>query len=348
MSSVKFTRLFGRAGHASFEACLPHTPIHQALISEGLEALPLPARDYISPRTTRILRRWIRERDVKAVFLHSLRDVWLVAPALWGLDVKLFGFARMFLQGVSKKGPGHRLMYARMDALIALSHIQKRSLLSSLPVPEDKYLVIPNGVDVTRFQPRPRREDIRASWGIGPGQLVFGLIGRLDRLKGSLEFIEAAAAILKSHSHARFVLVGGNTAGADFDKEIRQRLTDLHLSADHVLLTDFRKDVPEVMNALDVFVMPSYEENFANVLLEALASGLPVIGTNSGGTPEILDNGQCGLLCEPRSTESLIAAMQTLIENPVQRQSLAQKARQKALREYDMNVIFQRVQSLVP
>ncbi|NJL24944.1 MAG: glycosyltransferase family 4 protein [Calothrix sp. SM1_5_4] len=116
---------------------------------------------------------------------------------------------------------------------------------------------------------------------------------------------------------------------------------------ERVLLTDFRKDIPEIMNALDAFVMPSYEENFANVLLEALASGLPTIGTRSGGTPEILDNGHTGLLCEPRSTTSLAAAMRSLLTDPDLRERLRERARAKALKEYAMERVFARIETLV-
>jgi glycosyltransferase involved in cell wall biosynthesis len=237
-------------------------------------------------------------------------------------------------------------MYKRLNKMIALSHIQKEYLSRCLPVAPEKFQVIPNGVDIERFQPRPRRDDIRDSWGVKPEHTLFGLIGRLDRQKGSLEFVEAAADVLRTHPNARFVLVGGNTLGeGDFDKLVRRRLSDLKLE-EKVVLTDFRKDIPEVMNALDIFVMPSYEENFGNVLLESLASGKPTIGTNSGGTPEILDRGRTGYLCEPQSSESLARAMRAMLD-PRLAHDFAQKARAKALQEYDMKAVFNRIEALV-
>lgn len=351
MSSVKMTRLFHQAGYESFEVCPPDSAIEKALKEQNLSHWALENKDYVSLGTTWAIRRLIQERQIKAVFLHSMRDIWLVTPALWGLrDVRLYGFARMFFKDVNKKDFGHTLMYSRLSKMIALSEIQKRYLTHCLPVSEDRFIVIPNGVDTDRFQPRPKREDIRASWGIDPEHLLFGLIGRLDRQKGSLEFVEAAAEVLKIHPHARFVLVGGNTIdghGREFDQEVARRLQELNLPPQTVILTDFRKDIPEVLNALDVFVMPSYEENFANVMLEALASGVPSIGTDSGGTPEILDHGRTGLLCEPRSSRSLAQAMDKLIRDPRLRSDLATAARFKALTEYDMKKVFTRIEALV-
>lgn len=356
MSSVKMTRLFHQAGYPSWEICQPGTPIEKALADYGLLSIPLQANNYVSPATTLAIRREVLEKNVKAVFLHSMKDLWLVAPALIGLnDVRLVGFARMFFKHISKKGPVHTVMYSRLNKMIALSEIQRRHLTDCLPLLPEKLVVIPNGVDIERFQPRGRREDIRKSWGVGSEHVLFGLIGRLDRKKGSLEFVEAAAEVLKHHPHARFVLVGGNTIGeSDIDREVRRRLKDLGLAGDvglteapKVILTEFRKDVPDVMNALDVFVMPSYEENFANVMLEALASGLPCIGTNSGGTPEILSFGEAGLLCEPESSRSLAAAMDKMIRDPEMRSALSQQARFKAIKEYEIKSVFSRIERLV-
>jgi glycosyltransferase involved in cell wall biosynthesis len=348
MSSVKWTRLFHQAGYPSLEVCQPATPIEKALNEQGLDHLSLPVKNYVSPMATLELRRLIKQRNAKAVFLHSMKDIWLVTPALLGMkEVKLFGFARMFFKDISKKDLGHTLMYSRLNRMIALSEIQKRHLQNCLPVPEEKFVVVPNGVDTQKFAPRPRREDIRASWGVRPEQLLFGLIGRLDRQKGSVEFVEAAGEVLKHHSHARFVMVGGNTLGeSDIGREVTRRLGELGLNG-KVILTDFRNDVPEVMNALDVFVMPSYEENFANVLLEALASGLACIGTDSGGTPEILSFGEVGKLCEPRSHRALASAMDGMIRHENLRRTMADRAREKALREYEMSAVFKRIELLV-
>lgn len=347
MSSVKMTRLFHQAGYPSVEVCRPGTPIEKALIDQNLERLTVDANNYVSPRASMRLHHALKDRRARALFLHSMKDIWLVTPALMGLpEVKLIGFARMFFKDISKKDLGHTVMYSRLDKMIALSHIQKRHLMNCLPVPEEKFVVIPNGVDTRRFQPRPRREDIRDSWGIRPEQILFGLIGRLDRQKGSLEFVDAAAEVIKHHPHARFVMVGGNTLGeSDIGREVAGRLNDLKLNG-KVVLTDFRNDIPDVMNALDVFVMPSYEENFANVMLEALASGLASIGTDAGGTPEILSFGEVGVLCEPRSHRSLASAMDGLIRNEGQRRRLGELARAKAVQEYEMTKVFERIEAL--
>ncbi len=348
MSSVKMTRLFSESGYDSIEICQPNSPIHRALQDQGLRAACVHAQNYFAPSATRFIRKHIDQFRVQAVFLHSMRDIWLVTPALYFRpSVRLFAFARMFLRDVNKKDLLHRHLYKRIDKMIALSHAQKSLLLNCLPLPEDKYEVIPNGVDTQRFQPRPRREDIRTSWQVNKNEFLFGLIGRIDRQKGSLEFVEAAAQVQRNFPQARFIMVGGNTLGeGDFTTKVLKRIKELDFKVP-IILTDFRTDIPDVLNALDAFVMPSYEENFANVMLEALASGLPCIGTSSGGTPEILSHGDVGLLCEPQSSSSLAESMASLIQNKPLAIDLAQKARTKALTEYDMAVVFRKIEQLI-
>lgn len=349
MSSVKMTRLFAQAGYRSLEICQPNSPTAQALFEQKLEARLTNAGKYFSPKATMTIRRWVREENIRVIFLHYLRDLWLVTPALWGMkDVKLYGFARMMIRGVSKKDPLHRLMYGRLNGLISFSEQQRQALLQCLPVPAEKYIYIPNGVDLRRFQKRPRREDIRRQWGFQEDNFVFGLIGRLDRQKGSLEFIEAAGRVLSEYPKARFVLVGGNTIGGEGELLIgtKARLHEMGIT-NQIVLTDYRSDIPDVMNALDAFVLPSYEEAFGNVTLEAMASGLPVIGTNSGATPEILEQGRAGLLCEPRSSDSLADAMTRFLKDPGLAQTLATQGLARAQNEYDMDKVFKRVEALV-
>ena len=210
MSSVKMARLFKEAGHPSLHVCRPGSPIERALNEQGLEYATLdPAAKYFAPRVTLALRRLIAARDARAIYLHALPDLWVVVPALLGRpEIKLFGFARMFIRNVDKNDFLHRRLYGRLNRLIALSHPQAAQLTTCLPVRPDQITVIPNGVDVERFQPRPRRDDLRAEWGVGPDQTLFGLIGRFDQQKGSLEFVEAAARVRLRHPRAKFVMVG--------------------------------------------------------------------------------------------------------------------------------------------
>jgi glycosyltransferase involved in cell wall biosynthesis len=347
MSSVKMTRLFREAGYNSIGICQPRCHIHKGMQAADLKCLTTPMRDYFSPSASLKLSGWIRKHKIEAIYLHMLRDLWIVYPALLNHpEVKLFGFARMFLRNIEKKDFLHRMLYSRMDKLIALSRSQQGHLLHCLPVPENKYIVIPNGVDTERFQPRPPDSFLRQLWGCKPDDKVVGFIGRLDPQKGCLEFVEAAGIVSKKFSNVRFVMVGAETIGdSPFANQVHRRISDLGLQS-KIAMTPFQKEVDKVMNSLDIFTMPSYEENFANVLLEGLASGKVCIGTNAGGTPEMLTFGESGLLVEPKSSRSLAESIERVLADPSLGKLLEQKARQKALGEYDMQKVFRRIESL--
>lgn len=344
MSTVKYARLFRDAGFRSYGICRDQKPIHSHLHQLGIPCLTLSPSNYFSPSNTLAIRRFIRRTSISHIFIHSLKDLWILVPAVWGLsEVKLIGFARMFFKNISKKDPLHRHLYRRLYRLIALSEVQAGYLLDCLPLNREQVIVIPNGVDLIKFHPRPYSSVVRQGLGALDEDFLFGLIGRLDRQKGSLEFVEAAAQVSIRHPRAKFAMVGGNTIGDDpFLDQVLKKIEKLNLG-DRIRLTNHRQDIPEVLNALDAFVMPSYEENFANVLLEALASGLPCISTNAGGTPEILNNGSAGLLCEPRSADALAQAMLLLIEQPQMREGLRQKARHRAESTYDMHLVLDKV-----
>ncbi len=344
MSTIKYAKLFKESVFESFGICHSGSPIEKAFRENKISALSLTPNSYFSPRATMAIRRFLIENEIQHVFMHSLKDLWIVVPALLGLhQIKLVGFARMFIRGISKKDILHKALYSRLNKLIALSQVQADLLLECLPLKAEQLVVIPNGVDTDRFRPGPQSAEIRKTLGAASGDILFGLIGRLDRQKGSLEFVEAAATVAGQFPNARFAMIGCDTLGDDpFKQTVLEQINQLGLE-DKITLTGHRTDIPELLKALDVFVMPSYEENFANVLLEALASGLPCISTQAGGTPEMLDGGQAGLLCEPKSKDSLANAMNILIQSPERRSALGQAARRRAESVYDINVVLAKV-----
>lgn len=347
MNSVRYTRYFRDDGYQSYCFCLEDTPIHNQLKKDGLNGIPLKGREYLSPGLTRRLRKEIQEKNIQALYCHHLKDLWLIWPALWGMpEVKLIGFARMFLKDTDKKDFGHKLIYGRLDKLIALSHIQKDHLRKCLPVPADKYTVIPNGVDTVKYQPRTPDPKVRRELGAKDQEILVALVGRFDPMKGQLETIKAAKIVLEKFNNVHFALVGDDTAN---EASIRPLMAELkkQLGIDNkVTFHPARTDMPQVMNAIDIFLLPSYEENFSNVLLEAMASGVACIGTNSGGTPEMIDHEETGLLVKPEDEKSLAEGILRLLKDPELRKRLAAAARKKAETTFDLKKVFHNAASL--
>jgi len=191
-----------------------------------------------------------------------------------------------------------------------------------------KIRVIRNGVDLARFSDAPDRSRIRRELGLPPGTPLVGVISRLTRLKGLEHLLEAAAILKPSHPDARFLIVGETAPHDTGYLDVLKRLAGERGVADRVIFTGIRSDVPSLLSAVDVSVMPSLNEALSNVLLESMAAGAPTVATRVGGTPEALVNDVTGLLVEPGDSKALAAAIGRLLDDRRLAAGLGQAARQ--------------------
>ncbi len=351
MSSAKWTQQFHNHGYDSWLLTSEGAPAAGQCREWGLNVIEIKEpKNYLDFGTRKDLRKIIRDKSPSAFFNHLTRDLWHLSPVLKKFpDIGLFNFARMFIRGVNKNDFLHKYIYSRLDRMIALSHIQKSLLLKALPIPSEKYVVVPNAVDTERFRPRPPKAEIRRQLGIKEDtDLLVGLIGRIDELKGHMEFVEAVRLITQKCPHTHFVMVGANTAfeGNEFAKKVDTRIKSLGLQK-KITRTDHREDIPDIMNALDIFCMPSYEENFGNVMLEALASGTASVGTHSGGTPEMVDEGRTGILVAPKSGPALAEGVLRLLKDHKLREMISHNARSSAVEKFHLETVFQQVKELL-
>jgi len=176
-------------------------------------------------------------------------------------------------------------------------------------------VVIRNGVDMARFQSAPAGERIRRELGIDPKARLVVVVSRLARLKGIEHFLETAAVLKPRYPDVRFLIVGETSPP---DPLYLRQLQDLSAAlgvSDVVTFTGLRSDVPALLGAADVAVMPSLNEALSNVLLESMAAGAPVVATRVGGTPEALIDGETGLLVPPGDAGALAGAVSRLLED---------------------------------
>jgi glycosyltransferase involved in cell wall biosynthesis len=193
-------------------------------------------------------------------------------------------------------------------------------------------VVIRNGVDMTRFDGVPAGERLRSELGIAPHMRLVVVVSRLTRLKGIEHFIEAAAALKPRYPDVHFLIVGETSPpNPPYLREL-QGLADAFGVADRMTFTGRRSDVPAVLGAAAVAVMPSLNEALSNVLLESMAAGAPVVATCVGGTPEALRDGETGLLVPPGDTGAIATGVARLLDDPELACRLG-RAAQTAIRE---------------
>jgi glycosyltransferase involved in cell wall biosynthesis len=178
-----------------------------------------------------------------------------------------------------------------------------------------RIVVIRNGVDLSRFDDAVDRAAVRVSLGVPPDAPLVGVISRLSRKRGLEQFLAAAARVRRSFPRARFVIVGEPALHDRAYLDELRRAGVNHGLEDHVIFTGLRQDVPRLLAALNVSVMPSLDEALSNVLLESMAAGVATVATQVGGTPEAMYDEVTGLLVPPGDVAALATAIARVLSD---------------------------------
>ncbi len=217
-----------------------------------------------------------------------------------------------------------------VDRFVTVSHDLRQWLVGTVGVPERKVLTIHNGVDTNRFNDMDRAEE-RQALGIGDDWFVIGSVGRLDPVKDYGSLLEAFAGLCRRHPRSLLVLAGDGPVRGPLEKHA----AELGVT-DRVRFLGERDDIPRVLKAFDVFVLPSIAEGMSNAILEAMATGLPVVATAVGGNPELVEDGITGRVVRPRAPETLRVALERYLAEPHLLRVHGKAARECAVSEFSL------------
>ncbi len=193
---------------------------------------------------------------------------------------------------------------------------------------QDRVVTILNGVDLTEFHPGLSGECVRSELG-WQGRPVIAATSRLDPGKGHEALLEAMGAVLARRPDARLLIAGRAAVNpADRHATLERCIESLGLG-EAVRLLGFRRDIPHLLAAADVCVLPASAEACGRVLLEAMAMAKPVVGTASGGTPEIVADGVTGLLVPPGNPPALAAALLAILQDPSRARGMGAAGRER-------------------
>jgi glycosyltransferase involved in cell wall biosynthesis len=205
----------------------------------------------------------------------------------------------------------------------------------------DDVTLIPNGIPVDTFRaPSIDRERWRNKEGFAPTDVLFVCVAALRPQKNPALLLEAFHRGAASDPRARLLFVGEG----DLKSELERQIGALGLQ-ERVHLLGLRSDVPEMLNAADVFVLSSDYEGNPLAVLEAMAAGKPMICTAVGGVPELVE-GECGLLVPPRDAQALSKAMSYMLESPKARQTMGGASARRAVERFDLRVMTEAYEDL--
>ncbi len=217
---------------------------------------------------------------------------------------------------------GRRILYRLADRIVAVSDSLLQGILRRVGPARGKVTVIENGVDTERFRVRRSRRPFRIRLGLPARGRWIGSVGRLDPVKGYPVLVRAFARLRPLRPDLRLVIVGEGPA--------REPLLDLARDlggGDRVILPGPREAPEEVYPAFDVFALPSRSEGLSNTLLEAGASGLPLVATRVGGNLRVVEEGVTGRLVPAGDAEALAAALGEILDHPPLRRRMGRAAR---------------------
>jgi glycosyltransferase involved in cell wall biosynthesis len=201
--------------------------------------------------------------------------------------------------------------------------------------------VIRNGVDIDRFAPRPPDVALRASLGLASKTPLVALVSRLNPMKGIDDFVQAMALLTGRYPEARFVIVGDGASRRELEEQARR----LGL-AERVVFTGTQLNVAAILSQATISVVPSLSEGLSNVVLESMATGIPVVATRVGGTPEILEDGVTGLLVPPCDAPELAAAVGRLLGDPAMARRMGDAGRARAVARFSMPTMVSQTETL--
>jgi glycosyltransferase involved in cell wall biosynthesis len=292
---------------------------------KDIEAMNLPVAEYpikslYSPRMLRgqwLFARDLRRQKIRLVHAYGFYPNVFSVPAARFAGCITIASVRdtgAFTSQIKLKSLSQRTACCLADRVVANSSAV-RNWLVSLGVDHNHIDVIPNGIAVNERLTRSRDFGIRHELGIHPKAPVVAVISRLNPGKGIEYLLKAVVAVREQFPEARFLIVGGSYFDPAYKPSLELLARELNV-ADRVVFTGERNDIQQLLQEVNISVLPSLGEGLSNSLLESMAAGLPVIATNVGGNPEIVQDGKTGFLVPARDENALSDAILRVLKAP--------------------------------
>lgn len=308
----------------------------------GLPHAAVTINNYSFLNLARILRisRWFREHRIGSVIMNLPSDVKVAGPAARKAGVKKIMYRRGTALPVNNN-PYNRYLFKKIIThIITNSHATKNLLLqkNSKLVDREKFRVIYNGLDFDEFDNRP----VNPIYTRKDNELVIGNASRFVEQKGHKYLIEITGK-LKSHQVPFRLLLAG-------EGKLRNSIIKMAKKEgvyDNLLFTGFIKDIKSFMASIDIFLLTSLWEGFGYVIVEAMASGKPVIAFDISSNPEIIRDGENGYLIPFFDTDTFVQKIKTLYNNPELIDRMAEEARKTAVENFNMDYMVKQIEELI-
>jgi glycosyltransferase involved in cell wall biosynthesis len=315
-------------GHEVYAASVPGSPLSAELsFLNQNRTFPLSRRNYAKNLTG--LAGFVRAHGIEIVHAHAARDYHLAA-----LAVRLASRGRLVLtrHALFPLRRINKPLLRSAGRVIAVSRAVAESLRRNGVIESSKITVVHNGIDVDRFDRSvagagPRRSDV---------PMLVGTVGHLAPIKGQDLFVRAASLISARRTGVRFVVIGEDKSPeVGYRRSLESLIAELGVGG-IVTMDGWRDDMPAVLSSLTLFVSAARSEPFGLAIVEAMASGLPIVAAASEGAMEIIEDGYSGKLVPAGDPDALAQAISNLLDDPLECSRLGHNARLAARERYSL------------
>ena len=336
MNTLRYANAFQSEGFKIELYLVEGTTIFQHATEQELPVISIARnKKYFDFKHARQVSKQFEKDNIDIVHFRDNRDLdflgWVKFFSL--RKIKLVYHQAMQL-GVSKKDFLHTLRFKRIDAWVSTLNYMHKQVLTHTRFPSEKLHVIPLGTAIEAGSILSK-EEARAALNLPMEKFIVGVVGRLDEKKGQLEVIQAISSVKESKKNLHVIFIGDKTKNEadEYVQKLNETIAREQLQ-DIVSFLPHQSNMQKLYGTFDLVIVPSWEETFGTVTIEAMASGVPVIGSNTAGTAEILENEQ--FLFHANDPSSLGSTWLEVMNNDTVRADWAIQLQHKFQEKYSM------------
>lgn len=347
MNFVRYAIWLAERGYAIMVYCVEGSPIAERLKGSSINVYYVRRnRKYFDFVNAYRIYKLLKKDRIKAVWIRDTRDMNTIglAKTFSANKVKVIYQQAMQLSS-KKKDIFHTLRFSKINLWITPLQYLASQVKTNTHLKKEKIEVIPLATEINPHQSGMSKSEAREILKLPGDKFIYGVIGRIDPLKGQHFLIKALANLRKQNLDIDLLIVGDTTKheGNEYQNFIKQEVKDLGIEA-NVHFRPFLENVEIFFKAVDLFIMASQGETFGMVTIEAMTYSTPVLGTNSAGTPEILETGELGSLYEVDDEGDFCEKIKWISNNPQNVIDKAKNAQKTALNKYSRKVVLDKIE----
>ena len=338
--SLFLVRELRKKGYRVHFVVQPKSPLHEKALEAGVSVLPISMKGEVDLIAVYRLSWGMKRRRCQLAHFHDAHAAAIGGAAARKAKVPLRVISRRVDFPLQNNVFSRRKYLRDVDVIIAISEGVKKVLLES-GVPARLVEVIPSGIDLSPFREVESRDFLHREFSFAPDNYLVGIVAALEDHKGHTYLIQASKILKSQAPKIKIIVVGSGSLRWELDKQVQKLGVE-----DIVLFLGFREDVPRILASLDLFVLSSHLEGLGSSILDAMASRLPIVATQTGGIPEVVIHRETGLLVPPRNPSALAEAILKLYRDRDLAERLGKKGFEVVYQKFSAEAMAEKVMDL--